>query len=84
MEHHLSNVEKMMKNNEWDQDEGVLHFCACHPAANAKLRKRDVENSSFAKIYELHGVPTLVLIDGEGKKMESYFELFCFWKHLAG
>ena len=62
----------VMTEHNWSNNEGVKHFCACHPGPNSKLRKRDVENSSFAKSYRLLGVPTLVLIDREGRKMWNH------------
>lgn len=64
---HQSKVMEVMNDHNWTNTEGVKHFCACHPGPNSKLRKRDIENSSFAKAYRLLGVPTLVLIDSEGK-----------------
>ena len=63
---HQNKVMEVMTEHNWTNNEGVKHFCACHPGPNSKLRKRDVENSSFAKSYRLLGVPTLVLIDSEG------------------
>lgn len=68
---HQSKVMEVMTDHNWTNNEGVKHFCACHPGPNSKLRKRDVENSSFAKSYRLLGVPTLVLIDSEGKTLKS-------------
>lgn len=66
MVNHQHSIVNVMTDNNWKENEGVQHFCACHPGPNSKLRKRDVENSSFAKSYKLLGVPTLVLIDSEG------------------
>ena len=68
MANHPNKVMNTMKHNNWNKDEGVQHFCACYPGPHSTLHKRDVENSSFTKFYKLLGVPTLVLIDGEGKK----------------